>query len=98
MNGEVIGPSVEIVMKVIEDMDVAKVILEEAIFKEEVIFEVDIIIDQIEVGKIEGNGDNLGHKKEKVEVGCHLVLDWDQGLVQIEIGLDVLDVENMTIL
>ena len=85
MNGEVIGPTVEIVMKVIEDM-------------EEVIFEVDIIIDWIEVGKIEGNGDNLGHKKEKVEVGHHLVLDWDQGLVQIEIGLDVLDVENMTIL
>ena len=30
--------------------------------------------------------------------GCHLVPDWDQGLVQIEIGLDVSNVENMTTL
>ena len=84
--------------KAIEDMDVVEVILGEAIFEEEVIFKVDIIIEQIEVGKIEDYGDNLGHEKEKEEVGHHLVLDQDQGLVLIEIGLGVLDVENMTTL
>ena len=31
------------------------------------------------------------------EVGHHLVLDWDQELVQIEIGSGVSNVENMTI-
>ena len=31
-------------------------------------------------------------------VGHHLVLDWDEGVVLIEIGLGVLDVENMTTL
>ena len=78
----------------------AKVILGEEIFKEEVIFEVDIIIEETEVGKIGDYGDNLGQEKEKEEeeVGHHLVLDWDQGLVLIEIGLGVLDVENMTTL
>ena len=73
-------------MKVIEDMDMVEVIFREAIFEEEVIFEVDIIIEWIE------------KEIEIEEVGHHLVLDQDQGLVQIEIGLDVLNVENMTIL
>ena len=76
-----------------------KVILGEEIFKEEVIFEVEIIIiEWTEIGKIEDYGDNLGHEKEKEGVGHHLVQDWDQGLVLIEIGLCVLNVENMTIL
>ena len=98
--GEVIGLSVETAMKVIEDMDVVEVIFREETFKEEVIFEVDIIIEWIEIGKIGEHGDNLGQEKEieKEEVGHHLVLDWDQGLVQIEIGLDVSNVENMTTL
>ena len=72
----------------------------EVIFREvtlgEVIFEVDIIIEWTEVGKTGEHGDNPGHMKEKEEVV--LVLDWDQVLVQIEIGLDVLSVENMTTL
>ena len=42
----------------------------------EVIFEVDIIIIQVEIGKIEGDGDNL--EKEKGELGHHPVLDQDQ--------------------
>ena len=79
-------------------MDVVEVILGEEIFKEEVIFEVDIIIEWIEVGKIEDYGDNLGQEKEKEEVGCHLVRDWDPELVPIEIGSGVLNVENMTTL
>ena len=62
-------------MKVIEDMEE-----EEEIFRE-VIFEVDIIIIQVEIGKIEGHGDNLGQEKEKGELGCHLVLDQDQELI-----------------
>ena len=62
------------------------------------IFEVDIIIEQTEVGKIGGHGDNLGQEKEKEEVGHHLVLDQDQELVQIEIGLGVSNVESMTTL
>ena len=95
--GEVIGLSVEITMKVIEDMDVVEVIFGEVVFRE-VIFEVDIIIEWIEVGKIGEHGDNLGQEKEKEEVGHHLVLDWDQELVQIEIGLGVSNVENMTTL
>ena len=40
-------------MKVTEDMDMVEVILGEAIF------EVDIIIEWIEVGKIGEHGDNL---------------------------------------
>ena len=84
-------------MKVIEDMDKVEVIFGEAIFGE-VIFEVDIIIEWIEVGKIEDYGDNLGQEKEKEEVGHHLVLDWDQEPVQIEIGSGVSNVESMTTL
>ena len=78
-------------------MDTVEVIFREEIFLEEVIFEADIIIKWIGVGKIGEYGDNLGQEKEieKEEVGHHLVLDWDQGLVQIEIGLDVSNVENM---
>ena len=81
--GQVIGLLVEIVMKVTEDMDVVEVIFGEAIFKEEVIFEVDIIIEWIGIGKIGEHGDSLGQEKEieKEEVGHHLVLDWDQELV-----------------
>ena len=82
-------------------MDVVEVILGEVIFKEEVIFEADItIIEWIGIGKIGEYGDNPGQEKEIEidEVGHHLVLDWDQGLVLIEIGLDALDVENMTTL
>ena len=87
-------------MKVTEDMGVVEVIFGEAIFEEEVIFEVDLIIEWIGIGKIGEQGDNLGQEKEieKEEVGHHLVLDWDQELVQIEIGSGVLNVENMTIL
>ena len=96
--GEVIGLSVETAMKVTEDMDTVEVIFGEAIFEEEVIFEVDIIIEWIEIGKIGEHGDNLGQEKEKEEVGHHLVLDWDQELVQIEIGSGVLNAENMTTL
>ena len=79
-------------MKVTEDMEEVEVIFGEAIF------EVDIIIEWIEVGKIGEHGDNLGQEKEKEEVGHHLVLDWDQEPVQIEIGLGVSNVESMTTL
>ena len=48
--GEVIGLSVEIAMKVTEDMDAVEVIFGEVLFGE-VIFEVDITIEWIEVGK-----------------------------------------------
>ena len=96
--GEVIGPSVEIIMKAIEDMDVVEVIFGKETFKEEVIFDVDIIIGWIEAGKTEDYGDNLGQEKEKEEVGHHLVLDQDQELVPIEIGLGFLIAENMTTL
>ena len=44
----------------------------------EVIFEVDLIIVLVELGKIEGHGDNLDQEKEKGELGHHPVLDWDQ--------------------
>ena len=64
-------------------------------FSERKIFEVDIIIEWIEVGKIGDHGDNLDHEKEKEGVGHHLVLDWDQELVLIEIGSGVSNVENM---
>ena len=83
-------------MKAIEDMDVAEVIFGEETFEEEVIFKVDILIEWIEVGKTEDYGDNLGQEKEKEGVGHHLVLDWGPELVPIEIGLGVLNVENMT--
>ena len=95
--GEVIDLLVEIVTKVTEDMEEVEAIFKEAIFRE-VIFEVDIVIKWIEVGKIGEHGDNLGQEKEKEEVGHHLVLDQDQELVQIEIGLGVSNVESMTIL
>ena len=68
---------VEIIMKVIEDMEEVEVIFGEVIFGE-VIFEVDIIIMQVEIGKIEGHGDNLGQEKEKGELDHHLVLDQHQ--------------------
>ena len=64
-------------MKVVEDMEEVEVIFGEVTFRE-VIFEVDIIIIQVEIGKIEGHGDNLGQEKEKGELGHHLVLDRDQ--------------------
>ena len=56
--GEVIDLLVEIIINVTEDMEEVEVIFREAIFGE-VIFEVEIIIEWIEVGKIEGHGDNL---------------------------------------
>ena len=95
--GEVIGLLVEVVMKVTEDMDAVEVIFGEVIF-EVAIFEVDIIIEWIEVGKIGGHGDNLEKEKEKEEVGHHLVLDQDQEPVQIEIGLGVSNAGSMTTL
>ena len=76
-------------------MEEVEVIFGEAIFGE-AIFEVDIIIEWTEVGKIGENGDNLDQEKE--EVGHHLVLDWDQEPVQIEIGSSVSNVESMIIL
>ena len=59
-------------MKVTEDMEEVEVIFRD------VIFEVDIIIIQVEIGEIEGHGDNLGQEKEKGELSHHPVLDWDQ--------------------
>ena len=88
-------------MKVIEDMDVVEVIFGEEIFEEGIISEVEIIIlEWIGIGKIGEYGDSPGQKKEIEidKVGHHLVLDQDQELVQIEIGLDVLNVESMTTL
>ena len=86
-------------MKAIEGMEEVEVILGEEHFEEEVILEVDIIIiGRIEVGKIEDYRGNLGQDKEKEGVGCHLVLDWDPELAPIEIGLGVLNAENMTTL
>ena len=58
-------------------MEEVEVIFGEVTFGE-VIFEVDIIIIQVEIGKIEGHGDNLSQEKEKEELGHHPVLDWDQ--------------------
>ena len=100
--GEVIGLSVEIIMEVIEDMNMVEVIFREEIFEEEVTFEVDImiIIEWIGIEKIGEYGDNLGQEKEIEidEVRHHLVLDRHQGLVQIEIRLDVSNVESVTTL
>ena len=106
VTGEDIGLIVEIVMKVVEVMDVVEVILGEVIFEEDISFKVDIImiIEQIEIGRIGEYGGNPGQEKEKekeieiVEVSHHLVPDRDQGLVQIEIGLDALNAESMTTL
>ena len=75
-----------------------EVILGEEIFEEGIIFEVEIIIEWTEVGKIEDCGDNLGLEKEKEGVGCHVVLDQDPELVLIEIGLGILSAENTTTL
>ena len=87
---------------VIEDMDMVEVILGEVIFEEDIISEVDIImiIEWIEIVKIGEYGGNPGQGEEIeiAKVSHHLVPDQDQGLVQIEIGLDVLDAESMTIL
>ena len=86
--GEAIDLLIGIIVKAIEDMEEVEVILGEDHFKEEVIFEVDIvIIGWTEVGKIEDCGGNLGQDKEKGGVGCHLVPDWDLELVPIGIGL-----------
>ena len=95
--GKATGLLVKVVMKIIEDLEEVEVIFREEIFRE-VIFEVDIIIEWIEVEKIGDHRDNLGQEKEKEEVGHHLVPDWDQELVQIEIGSGVSNVENMTTL
>ena len=48
-------------MKVTEDMEEVEVIFGEAIFGGN--FEVDMIVEWIEVGKIGGHGDNLGQVK-----------------------------------
>ena len=94
--GEAIDLLIEIVVKAIEGMEEVEVILGEEHFKEEVIFEIDIIIiGWIEVGKTEDYGGNLDQEKEKEGVGHHLALDWDPELVPIEIGLGVLNAENM---
>ena len=88
-------------MKVVEDMDMVEVIFGEETFEEGIISEVNIIIiEWTEIGKIGEHGDNLGQEKgiELEGVGHHLVQDQDQGLVQIEIGLDVSNVESMAIL
>ena len=97
--GEAIDLLIEVVVQATEVMEEVEVILGEEPFEEEVIFEVDIIIiGQIEVGKTEDCGDNLGLEKEKERVCCHLVLDQVPELVLIEIGLGVLNAENMTTL
>ena len=44
----------------------------------EVIFEVDIIIILVELGKIEGHGDNQDQGKKKGGLGHLPDLDWDQ--------------------
>ena len=81
-----------------------EITLGEVILEEDIIFEVDImmIIEWIEIGRIGEYGGNPDQEKEKeteiVEVSHCLLLDQDQGLVQIEIGLDVSNVENMTTL
>ena len=83
ITGEVIDLSVEMVMKVVEDMDIVEVVFGEEIFKDGIIFEVEIIIEQIEIGKIGEHGVNPGQEKE-IEldrVGHHLVQDWDQALL-----------------
>ena len=77
--GEDIGLIVEVAMMVIEDMDVVEVILGEVILEEDIMPEVDIIviIEWMEIGKIEECGDNLGQEKEIeiVKVGHGLAPD-----------------------
>ena len=75
--GEDIDLLVETVLKVIEDMEEVEVIFGEVIFRE-VISEVDIIMMQVEIGKIKGHGDNLGQEKEKGDLLHHPFLDQDQ--------------------
>ena len=58
-------------------MEEEEVIFGEVIFGE-IIFKVDIIVIQVEIGKIRGHGDNQGQQKEQGELGHYLVLDWDQ--------------------
>ena len=87
---------------VIEDMDVVEVILGVVVLEEDIIIEVGIIMIAEWIGheKIAECGDNLGQEKgiEIVGVGHHLVLGQGQGLVQIGIESDVLNVESMTTL
>ena len=58
-------------------MEEVEVIFREVTFGE-VIFEVDIIVIQVKIGKIEGHGDNLDQEKEKGELSQYLILDQDQ--------------------
>ena len=90
--GQDIDHLVETVLKVIEDMEELEVIFREVTFK------VDLIIILVEFGKTEGHEDNLDQEKEKGGLGHHPVLDWDWEIVWTEIGLDVLNAENMTTL
>ena len=100
--GDDIGLITEMVITVIEDMDVVEVILGEVILEEDIILEVDIIVivEWTGLGKIGECGDNLGQEKELkiAEVGHHLVPGRGQGLVRIEIGSGVLNVESMNTL
>ena len=100
--GEDIGLIIEIIIAVVEDMDVAKVILGEETLEEDIMPEVDIIVivEWIELGKIGEYLDNPDREKEIeiTEVTCHLVPGQGQGLVQIEIESDVLNAESMTTL
>ena len=76
LDKEIIGEDIDLlaetILKVIEDMEEVEVIFGE------VVFEVDLIIIQVEIGEIERCGDNLGQEKDKGELGHHPVLGWDQ--------------------
>ena len=77
-----------------------EVIFGEVLIEAEVTSEVGlIVIEWIGIGKIGEHGDSPGQEKEREidRVDHRLALDRDQGLVQIEIGLDVLNVNSMTI-
>ena len=63
------------ILKVVEDMEGVEVTFRE------VIFEVDLIIELVDLGKIEVHGDNLDQEKEKGELGHHLVYNQDRELV-----------------
>ena len=69
--GENIDLLVEIILKAIEDMEEVEVTFRE------VIFEVNLIIVQVEIGKIERHGDHPDQEKEKEELDHHPVLDQD---------------------
>ena len=79
MDKKIIGEDntllVETVLKVVEDMEGVEVTFREVIFK------VDLIIELVDLGKIEGHGDNPDQEKEKGELGHHLVHNQDQELV-----------------